>query len=388
MKICIITTAFPAYLGDGDAAFIWGMANTVRRAGAEVRVVAMHRPGIPTYEIMDGIEVFRPIYWRPIQNEVLRKEVGGLPITWRKYPLTRLQILSFLVAHTLTVLRVARDVDLIHAHWTLSAAVAIIGKARYQIPVIATVQGSDIFQVTASRLGAFITRGILRRCNQITALSHALAAATIALGIPHGKIKIIPNGVATQAFIPLGAAQRDNTVVYVGSFIERKGVRYLIAAMAEVLRIFPNYHLVLIGTGPQHKELERLVAEHGISANVTFTGFLPQEQVRWWLQRARAFVLPSLEEGLGVVLLEALACGTPIIASNVGGIIDVVTPDVGQLVPPADAKALAEALIHLLTAASWEQLSQNARLRAVEVYDWEHIGAQYIAVYRSVLARH
>lgn len=386
MRVCMVTTAFPAYLGDGDGAFIWGTADAVRRAGAEVRLIAMHRPGLPTYEVMDGIEVFRPIYWRPVRHEILRKEVGGLPITWRKYPLTRLQIFPFVLVHMLVTLRLARDSDLIHAHWTLSAASALMAKLIYRTPVIATVQGSDIFRVVKSRLGTYFTRGVLINCNKITALSHALADATAALGVAPEKIQIIPNGVATDNFTPLDSTERERIIVYVGSFIERKGVRYLLTAMAEVLRSFPDYRLVLIGAGPQQNELEKLAAAYGISEKVVFTGFLSQDKVRDWLQRAKIFVLPSLEEGLGVVLLEALACGTPIVASNIGGIVDVVTPDVGKLIPPADAHALAEALFELLEKAPWTEMSWRARRRAVEVYDWKRIGAQYIDVYRSVLA--
>jgi glycosyltransferase involved in cell wall biosynthesis len=118
---------------------------------------------------------------------------------------------------------------------------------------------------------------------------------------------------------------------------------------------------------------------------VTFAGQQPPNQVRLWLQQAKLFVLPSVEEGLGVVLLEALACGVPIVASRVGGIPEAVTPEVGLLVPPADPALLGEAIIQLLSDEQrWQGMSQNARSRAEEFYDWQQIAAKLITIYRDL----
>ena len=129
---------------------------------------------------------------------------------------------------------------------------------------------------------------------------------------------------------------------------ERKGVRYLLAAMPAVFRCLPHFRLVLVGDGPQDQMLMGLAQELGILDSVTFLGFQPQEEVRAWMQRTKLLVLPSLEEGLGVVLLEALACGTPVVASHVDGIPEVITPEVGVLVQPADTAALGTAIQSVL----------------------------------------
>ena len=104
-----------------------------------------------------------------------------------------------------------------------------------------------------------------------------------------------------------------------------------------------------------------------------------------WLRQARLFVLPSIEEGQGVVLLEALASGTPCVGSAVGGIQDVITEAVGQLVPPQDATALAQAMITVLQAQDWDRLSSNARRRIEEVYDWKNLAMQLVSMYQQVL---
>lgn len=385
MKICLATTSFPRWLGDGQGAFVWEAARAIARRGAQVRVVAMHSPGLPVHEYMEGMEVCRPRYWWPEKWESLRKEGGGLPETLRRHPLAYSQFISFIPVHTLTLARYAEGCDLVHAHWSLSAACACLGRPVHRRPVIATLQGSDIFQVGRNPIGAWLTKRTLARCDRITALSRALADATVNIGMQAERIQILPNGVDTELFTPLPGQSRDDTILFVGSLIERKGAKYLLAAMQRVLKQFSSYRLVLIGEGPQYAMLKGLAASLGIAQQVSFLGFLPQDQVREQMQRARLLVLPSLEEGQGVVLLEALACGTPVVASRVDGIPEVITEDVGTLVPPADPQALSAAVLSILDQPRrWAEMSRNARERAVRHYDWDHLAAQYIAIYESM----
>ncbi len=254
-------------------------------------------------------------------------------------------------------------------------------------PIVATLQGSDIFQAARSPLGARFTRYAIGRCEGLTVLSTALAQATQAAGIPAGRIRIIPNGVATDQWTPPPDGERANELLFVGSFIERKGVRHLLRAAPDLLQRLPGYRLVLIGDGPQEAELREMAARSGFAEQIEFRGFLPQEEVRAAMQRARVFILPSLEEGLGVVLLEALACGTPIVASRVDGIVDVVTDDVGVLAPPSDPEQLGAGVLQVLASPEhWREFSRAARVRAVEHYDWDHVARQFVTLYRSIVS--
>jgi glycosyltransferase involved in cell wall biosynthesis len=146
--------------------------------------------------------------------------------------------------------------------------------------------------------------------------------------------------------------------------------------------------LAIIGEGPQKEELVQYSHNLGVVSQVDFLGALPPAQIQEWMRRARLMILPSIEEGLGVVLLEALASGTPCVASNAGGIPDIVTPDVGQLVPPADPKAIASAVkSFLLNPEHWQKLSQTARAKAEANYAWPVIAQRLIQVYTEVKAR-
>jgi glycosyltransferase involved in cell wall biosynthesis len=386
VRVCVVTTTFPRWSGDGQGPFVWGAVQGVRDLGVDVRVVAMHNPGSLTRESMQGIEVWRPRYWWPERAEALRREGGGLPVMWEKYPLVRAQVIPFGIVHGWNIGRHARDCDLIHAHWSLSAAAALASKPAHRRPIMVTLQGSDLFRAAKGKLGARLTREVLLRCNLVTVLSGALADKAFALGIPEERVEILPNGVDTQRFTPMLMPNREPVILFVGSLIERKGVRFLVEAMPEVFAAHPEYSLVLLGEGPQEATLRDLAAKLGCAKRITFAGFQTQDDVKAWLQRARLLVLPSLEEGQGVVLLEAIACGTPVVASRVDGIVDVVTPDVGRLVPPAQPGELSSAISEMVAdEAGWMRMSVSARVRAVEVYDWRLISRRYVDLYQRLL---
>lgn len=394
MKVCIAATTFPRFAGDGQGAFIWELARAVQRLDVDVHVVALHTPGAKTYEVMEGIAVTRPRYWWPEEAESLRKDGGGLPMTLRKYPLARVQLPIFLARHGAAIAQVARQCDLVHAHWTISGGAALLGRWAYRKPLLVTVHGSDIFQIPRHPVGAWVTRAILNRVDRVTAVSNALKAATHQVGVPTERIEVISNGIDLRRFIPPTPDPRhavevgqERIILFAGFLIKRKGVRYLLEALSLLSPDMPPFRAVIVGEGPEEDDLQALTDALGIRHCVEFVGFQPQAEVSRWMQRAHLFVLPSLEEGQGVVLLEALASGTPVVASDVDGIRDVVTPNVGHRVPAADPPALARAIEHvLMDGALWQQMSQQARLRAIEEYDWDKIGAQFVATYQALLA--
>jgi len=385
MRVCIVTTAFPRWPDDGRGTFILDAARALQAQGAQVRVIAMHSPGAKTREMMGAIEVIRPRYLWPERLEVLQKEGGGLPIMWRKSRLARLALLPFSVAHTMAIMRYAQDCDIIHANWTLSAAAAWAGKFFHRRPIVVTVHGSDIFQAVRLRFVNRLTRMVLGRCDRILAVSRALVEAVVALGLPSSQIEIVSDGVDTDRFHP-PSADRDPLIVFVGSLIARKGLKYLIQAMLQLLQRFPDHHLAIIGEGPQQAELISLADTLRVIDNISFVGSQTPAQVSHWMQRAKLFVLPSVEEGLGVVLLEALACGTPCVATRVGGIPDVISSDVGILVPPADPSALSNAILAVLGEETvWKTMSQNARAGALERYSWRIIASHLIEIYHATI---
>jgi len=386
MRVCLVTTAFPRWPGDGDGAFVGELARALTRHGIRVRVVAAHSPGLPVYGKIGDIEIVRPRYWWPERLEMLRREVGGLPVVWRKYPLARVQILSFFLMHAFVTARYAQSCDVVHAQWTLSAGAACLGRWVHRCPVLVTVYGSDILQVPRHPIGAWLTWLVLSCCDRITAVSHALQKRVVQLGVSPERVLVVPIGVDVTKFLPADDVHRENLILFVGSLIERKGVRYLLEAMPQILSVFPEYRLVIAGDGPEIISLKQRAVELGISRQVDFVGFQSQDNVRVLMQRARVVVLPSLEEGMGAVLVEAMACGTPVVASRVDGIQDVVTEEVGVLVSPANPMELAEGIRTVLfDPIRWREYSYNARLRAVKYYNWDIIVPRFIQIYQSLV---
>ncbi len=386
MKVCITTTAFPTHEEDQRGTFILEAARAIQRAGVHVRVLAIHSPGAKKHEIWDGIEIFRTQYL-PERWEILQSEGGGLPEIWKKNPWAKLAIIPFLIVHTIQTAIKSRDCDIIHANWTLSAAAAWAGAWIHRKPMVATVQGSDIFQAAKIPVVRQFTYLALRKMKKILALSQALRNEVLAIGLPDGKIEIVPNGVDLNRF-PIGESHRDPLILYVASLIKRKGPEFLLQAFRGLQNKIPNVQLVMIGDGPQRSELESMADSLGISTNIQFLGWQNQQQVSLWMRKAKVFVLPSVEEGLGVVLLEALASGTPCVGTNVGGIPDVISPEVGILVPPKKIDSLQIVIQKMLTdEKDWAQFSLKARQRAENVYDWNRIAKRITSIYQSSITK-
>jgi glycosyltransferase involved in cell wall biosynthesis len=384
MKICIVTTAFPRWENDGRVAFLLEEAQAIKHLGNKVRVIAMHNPGSKTREDMDGIDVIRPRYL-PERWENLQKDSAGLPQAWQNNLWSRLQIVPFLVIHTLAVAYWSQGFDIIHANWTLSAACVWVTRWYHQCPYVTTVHGSDIFKATRLWLPKIITKRALTAADKVISVSRALYENVIKLGVPKDKVCVISNGVNLGKFTHDPSLKREQIILFVGSLIERKGIDILLTAFSLIKDNLPNYHLIIIGEGRLRTDLENLTQKLGIYFDVSFLGFQSQATVHQWMQKAKVFVLPSNEEGQGVVLLEALACGTPCVGANVGGITDVVSKEVGELFSPGDSEGLSKAILKILNSDDWEKMSISARERAENDYDWEIIAKKIVAIYQKVI---
>lgn len=382
----MVTTSFPRWHDDSRQHLVLEAARALQSLGVNVRVIALHAPGARTKELLESIEVVRPRYMLPERLEILQSIGGGLPVIWSKSRLARLEFLFAGIAQALSVINHTRDCDIVHAHWTLSAASVWITRFCHRHPYIVTVHGSDIFQAAQIPLIRKVTQIVLNRASRVVATTRSLFEATTALGVSPRHIEIVPEAIDADFFRP-SDLEREPLILFVGSLIERKGTRDLIAAMTYIRQKSPGYRLVIVGEGPQRSTLENLASKLRLTDWVSFVGAQSQDQVRQWMQRARLVVLPSLEEAFGIVLLEALACGTPCVGTQVGGIPEIISPEVGCLVPPANPEALADAIDSILEREEvWQTMSQSARRRVEECgFTWSQVAARLVQVYHSVL---
>jgi len=215
-------------------------------------------------------------------------------------------------------------------------------------------------------------------------------------GVDEEKIRIVPNGVDTEKFQPSNQAAAKQelkldaapTVLFMGSLVPRKGLLYLVEAAKTVVKQQTDARFLIVGSGPQKEQITAAVASAGLSGNFVFLGNLPENQLVAAYNAADVFVLPSVQEGQGIVLLEAQACGKPVAAFGIGGVNEVVRGgETGFLSRPGDIAGLAEALMRLLGDGALRGRMGAAGRRFVEEnYTWDLCAQRMLATYKAALA--
>jgi glycosyltransferase involved in cell wall biosynthesis len=343
VRVLQLTSSFPRRAGDVSGTFILDITRTLAEEGIEVAVVAPHDRGAALVEELDGVAVERFRY-APDRFEVLAHR-GGILAALR-YPSRMLLVPPFLLAYLRAALAATRSrrPDVIHAHWWFPGGViGAIASLRTGVPLLITLHGSDVH--IAERPGLRkLARLTLRRARVIGVVSEALRREVIdLLNVDPAKVVVLrmPVQMPAPTNIEPPADPPPLRLVCVGRLAREKGFGVLLDAMRS---LDVDVQLDVFGDGPARAELE--VAARGL--DVTFHGARPRSEIAEVLSRAHALVAPSLREGLGMVALEALAVGRPVIASGAGGLVEtVVDGDDGILVPPGDPVALAAALRRL-----------------------------------------
>ncbi len=345
----------------------------------------MHQPGAAEHEVIDGIEIFRSRYL-PERYETLQKDAAGIPAAWERGLGGKLSMIPYFWHFCLAVGKFTKGFDIIHANFSLSGLAALLSKIYHNTPYVVTVQGSDVFKTVNKPVIKFFIGKALKKASKVIALSNSLAETTKKFGVAGNNIIIIPNGIDISKFLMGSLEKRGKRLLFVGSLIERKGVRFLLEAMIEVHQKHPDYKLVIIGEGDRKEFLIDYTEKNGLSNCVQFLGTQSQAQVGDLMRHSKLLILPSTEEGQGVVLVEALASGTPCIGSRVGGIPDVITADVGNLFEPENSKELTKQINEFIEDFDkWKNASNAGRYRAENFYDWNVLAGTIIDQYHQAL---
>jgi glycosyltransferase involved in cell wall biosynthesis len=279
-----------------------------------------------------------------------------------------------------------RDFALIDAHYFYPDGVAAAWLGRkLGKPVVITARGTDINLIPRFALPRKMIQNAAAAAAGIIAVSQALKDAMVELGVAADKITVLRNGVDLELFHPRGREEARakfgltrRTLVSVGLLIERKGHELIIGALPDL----PDTELLIAGDGEEREKLKALAVKLGVGARVRFLGSVPHRELQKLYVAADALVLASSREGWPNVLLEAMACGTPVVASNIWGNPEVVaTPDAGVLMAARTSAGVADAVKTLFT-----QLPERARTRAfAERHSWEATTRGQIDLFRHIL---
>jgi teichuronic acid biosynthesis glycosyltransferase TuaC len=263
-----------------------------------------------------------------------------------------------------------------------------IGKA-ISVPVVAMGIGSDIHSI-GDPLSVMHTRTVLRNADFLVTVSDDLRKKAVAMGAPREKTRAVVNGCDLSVFHVQDrhSARRElridqdlEAVVYVGRMDVKKGLRELVEAAAALHFQRPNLHVYMVGEGPDRPVIERAIHSNNATSYIHPLPPCTFDEVAVWMAAADLVTLPSYVEGCPNVILEALACGRPVVATHVGGIPEIMSNECGQLVPPRDTAALAHAIASVLDR-NWDATAISlSRSRS-----WNTVAAELLEVFESLVS--
>ena len=386
MKITTFTNIYPNPEQPDRGIFISQMLNEL---GNKVKnIIVSPLPWFPAISIIKK-------EWSTFANIPYLIENNGESVLYPKYPLIPKisgGLHAFLIAlrcySLIKKLVRLNKIDILHGHWIYPDCVALVWIAkRLSLPVLISARGCDINHYKIFFWRRIQIKWALKHADAITTVSDALKDTIIKeFGNVGKKVFVIKNGVNTKLFSRIDKTKartilrlekNQKYLLYVGSLDTVKGLNFLIDALGKLkTKNNLNFSTILVGKGPLKNELEQQICNNNLTEEVKLIGAKPHKEISMWMSACDVFCLPSIREGIPNVLLEAKTCGLQIVATNVGGIPEVV--DEGVLVPPESSDALADSL-----ADSFNKPTKN--IQSFLPHSWIDCADKYIDLYKVIL---
>lgn len=390
MRVLMFSWEYPPHMIGGLGQHVKCLAPALSALGVDVHLVTPRmRGGAPEERVSARLTVYR-----------IAVPHGGTGDVVRETERVNRELAAFAMA----LASRCGPFDLIHAHDWQVAAAAVHHKHAFKVPLLATIHatergrnGGHVDNPLASAIDRMEWRLCFEAWRIVVTSRYMAEEVTRFFHVPHDKFDLIPNGVEESnhrlsgmervAFRRRFAADEERIVFFVGRLVHEKGMQTLIAAAPQILAALPAVRFLVAGRGPLLDELRRMAQELGVGDRFDFLGYVSDAERDRLYQVADVAVFPSLYEPFGIVVLEAMTAGVPVVVANTGGLAELVGSEaVGLLHTPGDPDSLAQAVLHTLHHPEEAAArARNALHMLDEVYRWPRIAERTRAVYERVV---
>ena len=387
MKILMLTWEYPPRIVGGIARVVHDLSHRLIKDGHEVTVVTYKEGNVPDFEDDKGVKVYR---------------IGNYMINPNNFIDWIMQMNFNLVAKANEIIAKEGNFDVIHAHDWLVAYAAKTLKNSYGTPIVATIhateagRNSGIHDETQRYINDTEWMLTYEASEVIVNSNYMKSELQRLFGLPFEKINVVPNGVNLNLYSGVErdyefrrqyAADNEKIILFVGRLVYEKGIQHLIAAMPKILEKYHDSKLVIAGKGGMIDELKAQVNAMGISNKVYFTGYLNSKQVVKMYKCADVAVFPSTYEPFGIVALEGMLSGTPVVVSDVGGLNEIVQHgENGMKSYAGNPNSLADSIVSLLyDPALCMKVAKNAKAKVRAEYNWQKIAQDTHFTYQKAI---
>lgn len=397
IRLLVLSSTYPRHATDTEPRFVHELAR--RLVGRfEVAALVPGAAGLAARETLDGVAL-RRFRYAPRRLERLAYDGGIVPKLRRNRWLHALVPL-FLAGQVLATRRALRELrpQVVHAHWLVPQGVAALlglALARHRAGLLLTTHGADLFTFARGPL-RHLLGWVVRRAGTVSVVGRHMVAIVQGLpGCAAVPVQVLPMGTDLDAlFVPDPTVGREpDTLLFVGRLVEKKGVDVLLHALRAVREQRPGTTLAIVGDGPLRAGLEQLAASLGLARHVRFLGAMRQAELPDLYRRAAAFVAPFRvardddQEGLGLVMVEALACGCPVISTRIAAIEAEFARFGPQLVEPGSPVALAAAIERVLAQPQAWTPPAAVRAQIAAQFGWSAVAAAYAKLLAGLATR-
>jgi glycosyltransferase involved in cell wall biosynthesis len=389
LKILILTHNYIRFRGDHAGLFVHILSEGLLKSGHKVFILAPHQNQLRTEDILDGVEIHR---FRYATSRLERLAYSGnMHELVAKSWINKFVFLSFLVSFILGAIALVfrKRMDVICAQWWIPGGlVGYLASLLTKRPLIVTAHGTDIRILEKSKISSNLALHVFKRAKYVTTVSSFLKDRLISrVKLDAEKVKVIPMPVTPGRFHPSPLPEKKKKkILCVARFTQQKGLEFFIRACKVLKEKGIDFEARIVGEGPLKDRLEEEINGLNLAERVSLVEIMPQEKLNQLYAESSLCVLPSIDEGFGLVLVEAQLCRRPVIGTKSGGIPDIIEDEVsGLLVPPKDDLCLASAIERILTDEKLaENLAEAGYRSALEKFSPEAIQRKYQQVLSSL----